>query len=67
MAELRNLLENDDAAALRLLQQLQSQAAAHPPLARTLPALRALVEDIEYQDALAQLRALCAELEQNPT
>ena len=32
-----------------------------------LPALRALVEDIEYQDALAQLRALCAELEQNPT
>jgi len=25
------------------------------------------VEDIEYQDALAQLRALCAELEQNPT
>ena len=67
LAELRNLLENDDAAALRLLQQLQSQAAAHPPLARTLPALRALVEDIEYQDALAQLRALCAELEQNPT
>ncbi|HRM48714.1 MAG TPA: ATP-binding protein [Alicycliphilus sp.] len=67
LAELRNLLENDDAAALRLLQQLQSQAAAHPPLARTLPALRALVEDIEYQDALAQLRSLCAELEQNPT
>ena len=66
LAELQTLLENDDAAALRLLQRLQDQADAHPPLARALPALRALVEDIEYEDALAQLRSLCAELEQSP-
>ncbi|MBS0467070.1 MAG: response regulator [Proteobacteria bacterium] len=66
LAELQNLLENDDAAALRLLQQLQDQAGTHPALARALPALRELVEDIEYQDALALLRSLCAELEQSP-
>ena len=50
-----------------MLQQLQGQANAHPLLAQALPALRELVEDIEYEDALVQLRALLARLAQNPT
>ena len=67
LEQLQTLLQNDDAAALRVLQQLQGQANAHPLLAQALPALRELVEDIEYEDALVQLRALLARLAQNPT
>ncbi|MBS0506776.1 MAG: response regulator [Proteobacteria bacterium] len=66
LARLQALLQNDDAAALRVLQQLQDHASAHPWLARALPRLTELVEDIEYEDALQQLRLLCANLEQSP-
>jgi CheY-like chemotaxis protein len=66
LAQLQNLLESDDAAALRVLRQLQAQAHAHPLLAQALPTLRELVEDIEYPTALAQLRSLQARLENSP-
>ena len=66
LAQLQNLLESDDAAALRVLRQLQAQAHTHPLLAQALPTLRELVEDIEYPTALAQLRSLQARLENSP-
>ena len=63
LSHLHRLLESDDAAALR---ELQGHASTHPALAQALPALRDLVEDIEYEEALEQLRSLCAEMEQSP-
>ncbi|HQQ69290.1 MAG TPA: ATP-binding protein [Alicycliphilus sp.] len=66
LAQLQTLLHNDDAAALRVLRQLQDYASLHPWLAQALPGLTELVEDIEYEDALQQLRSLRANLEQSP-
>ncbi|WP_404301942.1 ATP-binding protein [Alicycliphilus denitrificans] len=63
---LQTRLENDDAAALRVLQELQAHTSVHPALHAALPRLRELVEDIEYESALEQLASLRAQLEQAP-
>ena len=63
---LQTLLENDDAAALRVIEALEQLPAPHPGWRAQLTALRELVEDVEYEDALAALPALRALMEQRP-
>ena len=63
---LQTRLENDDAAALRVLQELQAHTSVHPALHAALPRLHELVEDIEYESALEQLASLRTQLEQAP-
>ena len=58
------LLEEDDAAALGVLDELDaSPLAQQPGASEPLHALRELVEDVEYEDALALLPQLSAVLE----
>jgi len=60
---LQALLENDDAAALRVIEALAQASVQHPGWRAQLTALRELVEDVEYEDALAALPALRALME----
>ena len=55
-----------DAAALRVIEALEQLPAPHPGWRAQLTALRELVEDVEYEDALAALPALRALMEQRP-
>ena len=66
LTRLQQLLEHDDAAALRVLRRLQDHTSAHPALAQALPELCELVEDIEYERALQRLGLLRTEMEQSP-
>jgi signal transduction histidine kinase/DNA-binding response OmpR family regulator/HPt (histidine-containing phosphotransfer) domain-containing protein len=57
LARLRGFLETDDARAEDALAELQG-ALTHPRHAAALAAIRAAVDDIEYERALTQLDAL---------
>lgn len=56
--QLQELLEQDDAGALALLDELQQTLAGDPELDDKVERMQELAEDVEYEDALQELRTL---------
>lgn len=66
LGQLKQLLAADDARALGVLEQLEQALAGHAQAGAVLSSVRELIEDVEYEDALAALAPLHSLLESRP-